>query len=111
MRNYLLPLLILLCTAAYGQNNDSLSVCKDTLSATKGQTSADSDSVAMGKNLLSDSMVEKRGLDKIAQSRLFQMTYIGVPLIAGGLIEMHEDKKFRSLRNDFLPQFHSDVDN
>lgn len=61
MRNYLLPLLILLCTAAYGQNNDSLSVCKDTLSATRGQTSADSDSVAMGKNLLSDSMVEKRG--------------------------------------------------
>ena len=111
MRNYLLPLLILLCTAAYGQNNDSLSVCKDTLSATKGQTSADSDSVAMGKNLLSDSMIEKRGLDKIAQSRLFQMTYIGVPLIAGGLIEMHEDKKFRSLRNDFLPQFHSEVDN
>ena len=78
MRNYLIPLLILLCTAAYGQNNDPLSVCKDILSATKGQTSADSDSVAMGKNLLSDSMVEKRGLDKIAQSRLFQMTYIGV---------------------------------
>lgn len=44
-------------------------------------------------------------LDRISNTRLFQATYLGVPLIAGGLIEKHQDTKFRKLRNDFMPQF------
>lgn len=52
-----------------------------------------------------------RKLEEISDSRLFQMTYAGVPLILGGLIEKHQDTKFRSLRNDFMPEFHRPFDN
>lgn len=52
-----------------------------------------------------------RKLEEISDSRLFQMTYIGVPLILGGLIEKHQDTKFRSLRNDFMSEFHRPFDN
>lgn len=50
-------------------------------------------------------------IEKIGESRWFQSTYIAVPLIAGGLIEKHQDTKFRKLRNDFLPEFHRTLDN
>lgn len=48
--------------------------------------------------------------DSISSSRAFQMTYIGVPLVAGGLIVKGEDNHFRNLRNDYLPQFNRHVD-
>ena len=38
------------------------------------------------------------------------MTYIGVPLVVGGLIVKSEDDHFRSLRNDYLPRFNRRVD-
>ena len=50
-------------------------------------------------------------IDKIGESRLFRATYIGVPLIAGGLVVKHENSKFRRLRNDFMPEFHRPLDN
>ena len=50
-------------------------------------------------------------VDNIGSSRLFQATYLGVPLIAGGLLEKHFDNKFRRLRNDFMPSFHRTLDN
>ena len=50
-------------------------------------------------------------VDKLCNNRWFQSTYIAVPLIAGGLIEKHQDSKFRKLRNDFLPEFHRTLDN
>lgn len=34
-----------------------------------------------------------------------------MPLIIGGLIEKHQDSKFRKLRNDFMPRFHRTLDN
>lgn len=49
-------------------------------------------------------------LDKITSSRFYQMTYIGVPLILGGIIVKSEDDHFRSLRNDYLPQFNRHAD-
>lgn len=49
-------------------------------------------------------------LDRLSSTRLFRSTYLGVPLIVGGLIEKHQDYKFRKLRNDFMPQFHRNVD-
>lgn len=45
------------------------------------------------------------------RNRWVQSTYIGVPLIAAGLAEMGENHHFRSLRNDFMPRFHSEADN
>ena len=44
-------------------------------------------------------------LDRFSSSRFYQMTYIGVPLVVGGLIVKSEDDHFRSLRNDYLPRF------
>jgi len=52
----------------------------------------------------------KMKLDRITSSRAFQMTYIGVPLIAAGLIVKGEDNHFRSLRNEYLPSFHLHYD-
>lgn len=50
-------------------------------------------------------------LDKLPHGKLFNSTYIGVPLIIGGQIEKHQDSKFRKLRNDFMPRFHRTLDN
>lgn len=44
-------------------------------------------------------------LDKIADSRAYKMTFIGVPLIVGGLIVKRENDHFRDLRNRFVPGF------
>ena len=49
-------------------------------------------------------------LDRVASSRAFRMTYIGVPLVAGGLLIKGEDDHFRSLRNDYLPRFRRHAD-
>lgn len=49
--------------------------------------------------------------DRLGENRLFQATYFGAPLIIGGLIEKHQDKKFRTLRNDFMPEFKRPLDN
>ena len=51
-----------------------------------------------------------RRLDRFSSSRFYQMTYIGVPLVVGGLIVKSEDDHFRSLRNDYLPRFNRRAD-
>lgn len=51
-----------------------------------------------------------RKLDRLSSSRFHQMTYIGVPLVIGGLIVKSEDDHFRSLRNDYLPRFNRHAD-
>ncbi len=38
------------------------------------------------------------------------MTYIGIPLVAGGLIVKSENDYFRGVRNDYLPQFDCHLD-
>lgn len=42
--------------------------------------------------------------EKFFENRLVQSTYIGIPLVAAGLIEMSDNHHFRTLRNDFLPK-------
>ncbi len=49
-------------------------------------------------------------IDRLADSQAFRMTYIGVPLVAGGLIIKSEDDHFRHLRNDYLPHFNRHAD-
>lgn len=41
----------------------------------------------------------------IVTSKAYRMTYIGVPLVAGGLLVKSQDDHFRQLRNDYLPSF------
>ena len=50
------------------------------------------------------------GIDKFSSSRLYQMTYVGVPLIVRGILVKGEDNHFRKLRNDYLPRFERHVD-
>lgn len=42
---------------------------------------------------------------------LYQKTFVGVPLVVAGLIMKGEDTHFRSLRNDYMQQFHRPFDN
>ncbi|MGM9811364.1 MAG: phosphatase PAP2 family protein [Muribaculaceae bacterium] len=49
-------------------------------------------------------------LDRLTSSQFYKMTYIGVPLIIGGALVKSEDDHFRSLRNDYLPQFNRHLD-
>lgn len=52
----------------------------------------------------------KNKIDSISSTRFFQMTYVGVPLVVGGLLVKGEDTHFRRLRNDYLPHFRRHVD-
>lgn len=49
-------------------------------------------------------------VDRVTSSQAFRMTYVGVPLVAGGLLIKSEDDHFRSLRNDYLPRLSSRAD-
>lgn len=49
-------------------------------------------------------------INKITSSRAYKMTFVGVPLVIGGLIVKDEDDHFRSLRNDYLPMFRQHYD-
>ena len=61
--------------------------------------------------LPADTIGKKPNADRLSQAKWFQATYIGAPLIVGGLIEKHQDTKFRKLRNDFMPKFKRPLDN
>lgn len=53
----------------------------------------------------------KREVDCFGEKHIFRATYLGVPMIAGGLLEKQYDKNFRRLRNDFMPRFRRTLDN
>ncbi len=40
-----------------------------------------------------DSLYMRSAIERFADTRLFKATYLGVPLIIGGLIEKHQDNK------------------
>ncbi len=48
--------------------------------------------------------------ERLETSRLYRATYVGVPLVAGGLLVKSEDDHFRRLRNDYLPRFNRHAD-
>lgn len=62
--------------------------------------------------ITNDSTETKFGkkIDKLTTSRFYNMTYVGVPLVIGGLAVKSEDTHFRRLRNDYLPQFNRHLD-
>ncbi|MCS3179067.1 phosphatase PAP2 family protein [Candidatus Bacteroides intestinigallinarum] len=75
------------------------------------QNSADNVMAERGDSLrISTTTNFSRRLDKFSSSRFYQMTYIGVPLIVGGLIVKSEDDHFRGLRNEYLPRFNRHLD-
>jgi len=74
---------------------------KDSMAFIRKATSKDS-------LALSFPISEKRNF---TDSKLYQMTFVGTPLIALGFIMKGEDTHFRSLRNDYMKQFHRPFDN
>ena len=54
------------------------------------------------------SELEKRNF---TDSKFYQMTFVGAPLILTGVIMKGEDTHFRSLRNDYMKSFHRPFDN
>ena len=90
-----LLILVPMCGRAYA--TDTLStVCNDSLLT-------EQDSIIPSKL--------QTKMDNIGQKRLFQATYLGLPLIASGLLEKHFDDKFRRLRNGVMPEFDYRLDN
>lgn len=49
-------------------------------------------------------------MNNITSSKAYKMTYIGVPLIIGGLILTNENVKFRGLRNSFALNYNTKFD-
>lgn len=49
-------------------------------------------------------------ISNFVSSPAFRTAYIGVPLIAGGLIAKHGDRHFYDLRKDYLPAFRNHAD-
>ena len=68
------------------------------------------DSISVANQLYLYSPNEEGKLDKFSSSRLYQMTYVGVPLVAAGIIVKSEDDHLRSLRNDYMPKFRNHTD-
>ena len=46
----------------------------------------------------------------IANTKPYRITCVGLPLIAGGLVAMKGDKKFRQLRSDYFPRYKHTAD-
>lgn len=59
---------------------------------------------------VSDTLQFNTKSERFFSNRWVQSSYIGVPLIAAGLIEKSENKHFRSLRNGFMPTFRNHID-
>lgn len=52
----------------------------------------------------------QQNINKMVNSKLYQLTYAGVPLIIGGLIVKNEDDHFRQFRNEYMPKYKLIVD-
>ncbi len=80
-----------------------------------GLSGGGTDSFAQGGPFVcTDSLtVDSFGIMKhklIANTRPYRITCVGLPLIAGGLLAMKEDKNFRQLRHDYFPRYKHTAD-
>lgn len=52
----------------------------------------------------------RQHIDRVSSTESYRMLFIGVPLIAGGVIMQAYDADFRRLRNGYAPSFHQTYD-
>lgn len=64
--------------------------------------------VTGGDTLVKSSLPGKKRL--WANTRTYRMVCVGLPLVAGGLLAMKEDKNFRQLRTDYFPRYKHTAD-
>ncbi len=69
------------------------------------------DSLCLSDSMYYD-MLSARNLrhEKFFLRRGVQCTYVGLPLIVGGVMQIHHNKMFRYMRNNVVPKFHTTVD-
>ncbi len=48
--------------------------------------------------------------EKFFTKRWVQSAYIGLPLVIGGTMQIHDNKMFRYMRNNVTPSFHTTID-
>ncbi len=94
-------------------NRIVLTLAAFLLAATTAHAAASVDSLSVSQP--ADTIAEilpagGKRVDRWTSGKLYRMTFAGVPLIVGGLIVKSEDDHFRSLRNDYLPQFRNHAD-
>ncbi len=85
MKRILLALTIILAWSVTSASAEEAAICNDSIAPQ-----------------------EKRNF---TDSKLYQMTFVGTPLIVTGLIMKGEDTHFRRLRNDYAQEFHRPFDN
>lgn len=101
-----LLMMILVCFCCQAKAYVSLN---DTIKQVYSRGMADS----LGIIADSSSVLEKVGntLDRISNTRFHKIIYTSAPLIVNGLIVKGQNKHFRGLRNDYLPEFDRSLDN
>ena len=100
---------ILLCVMAMGWGMMNASAGEIISSYKINDSIASTDSCKSTASHASDfPRQEKRNF---TDSKLYQMTFVGTPLIVTGFIMKGEDTHFRSLRNDYMQRFHRPFDN
>ncbi len=93
----------------------SLSV-EDNLTDSIHTTATDSICITMQPATVSIAYLQSTDTTAIAaeatgkKSRLYQSTYLGIPLIAAGLLVKGQDAHFRNLRHDYLPEYRNHID-
>ena len=78
-------------------------------SAEEQMLSAEQEAPAIADTSLAQPIAQEKR--NFTDTRLYQMTFVGAPLIVTGLIMRGEDTHFRSLRNDYMKEFHRPFDN
>ncbi len=68
------------------------------------------DTSALCATTVGDSLSTSQPADKGSSTKFYRTVGAGIPLVVGGLIAKGEDDRFRSLRNDYLPQFRNHTD-
>lgn len=71
---------------------------------------AQSDTVAIKPLVPMRVMPSMRKIDHHTSTKAYQMTFVGVPLIVGGVVMMSYDRDFRDMRNGYAPKFHYKYD-
>lgn len=102
---------ILQDSVSLNEEQDSVSLAEklDSVSLTQKQDSIAFQLTPTTKGLTSTlPKPEKRNF---TDSKLYQMTFVGAPLIALGFIMKGEDAHFRCLRFDYMKEFHRPFDN
>ena len=89
-------------------------VCMFAVGVSAADNNGSADSTAVAKTTLHNAYLlasqDSTRRTKFVDTRFYQMTCVGVPLVIGGVVARHADLQVRSMRNRYMPRFRSHVD-